>query len=402
MGKSTQETNDAVPPASAGGDLPVVACYVPEFLKKDMNHVYRQVAGLRSYDPVVVTRRREERKRFPFDESLVHLIPKSRARFFRRIWHQQLRNEPIPLGGSELAALEHALEATGARLLHIYFGHVAARLLPYLRRAKVPVVVSFHGADATSGTSQSRYRAALAEVFELSTVVLARSEALLATLRELGCPGDKLRLQRTGLPLDEWPFSQRQAPGDGEWRFAQVCRFVPKKGIETTLRAFAAVRAVHPRSRLTLVGDGEMSGRIQELLTELEISAAVDLPGFLDESGVRGVLAKAHYFFHPSQTDASGNQEGIPNAMLEAMALGLPPLATRHGGIAEAVEDGVSGILVDEGEGGELGRRLLEEMVKSDAYARMGKAARGEIESKFSRELQIRSLEASYGVAMGG
>lgn len=383
---------------------PVVACYVPEFLKRDMNHVYRQVVGLDQYDPVVICRKREEEKRFPFDESRIHRIPKSRGRFFRRAYHEQLRRGPIPLGATEVGALKRVLDQTGAELMHIYFGHVAARLVPYLRRAEIPVVASFHGADATSGTDRPKYQAALLEVFECSSLVLARSNALLDALAKLGCPTEKLRLQRTGLPLDEWPVIDRSIPDSSEvdrpWVFLQVCRLVAKKGIETSLRAFAKIRRDYPSSRFILVGDGLERQALDVLIAELGIGGAIEFRGFLDEAGVRAALSEAHFFFHPSVTDATGNQEGVPNAMLEAMATGLPPLATLHGGIPEAVTSGVSGVLAEEGDHQALAHGALGIMAEPDRYLEMAKAAREEIEEGFSREAQIDSLESHYAEAL--
>lgn len=380
---------------------PVVACYVPEFLKRDMNHIYRQVVGLTRFHPVVITRKREEEERFPFDPSQIRHLPKSRLRFFRRLLHGQLLRAPIPLSSRETAALRKALEETKASLLHVYFGHVAARLLPFLREQRLPTIVSFHGADGSSGLENPRYRGALEEVFQHVTLVLGRSEALLASLEKIGCPPQKLRLQRTGIPLEKWPESARQAPSDGSWRFAQICRLVPKKGLETTLRTFASILRNYPEAQLSLAGDGPESGHVRQLITELGLGHSVTLSGFLDEDGVKRLLADCHFFFHPSRTDADGNQEGIPNAMLEAMAMGIPPLATLHGGIPEAVENKVSGILVAEDDSTKLAHLTLELMAAPpECYASMSTATRQAVSSGFSRQAQIASLEEAYQIAI--
>lgn len=380
---------------------PIVACYVPEFLKQDMNHIYRQVVGLRHFQPVVITRKREEEQRFPFDPSRIRLLPKSRLRFLRRIVHAQILRGPIPLGGRETRELARALQETDATLLHVYFGHVAVRLLPFLRLEKLPTIVSFHGADASSGIGNPRYRHALEELFQHVTLVLGRSQALLSQLATLGCPAEKLRLQRSGIPLEKWPGSVRQPPPEGAWRFAQVCRLVPKKGLETTLRCFATISREYPDARLVLAGDGPEHGRVRHLISELGLEQSVTLRSFLAEDDVRALLCESHFFFHPSCTGPDGNQEGIPNAMLEAMAMGLPPLATFHGGIPEAVEDAVSGILVAENDDTELARRLLLLMAGPPAdYDSMSRSALEAVRAGFSRQAQIASLEENYQLAL--
>lgn len=387
--------------ATSSEKLPIVACYVSEFLKKDMNHIYRQVTGLNNFEPVILTRCREEEEHFPFDPSKIHIIPKSSLRLFRRVWYAQILKAPIPLGKTEVATMRRALEESGAALLHIYFGHVAARLLPLLRETRLPRVVSFHGADATTGLDNSRYREALAEVFEHSTLVLGRSQALLDRLAGIGCPQNKLKLQRTGIPLTDWTASSRHPPEHGAWRFAQVCRFVPKKGLETTLRAFAKIRAQFPEARLTLAGDGPERARVATSIATLGLGDAVDLCNFLDRDGVKRVLADCHFFFHPSVRNEDWGEEGVPNAMLEAMALGIPPLATFHGGIPEAVENGISGLLVPENDDGALARAVIELMhAPPERYHAMSVAAAERIASEFSATAQTCALEKAYHEAI--
>src|SRR5437879_11062682 len=86
----------------------------------------------------------------------------------------------------------------------------------------------------------------------------------------------------------------------------------------------------------------------------------VALPGVVASEKLREIYYASHIFLHPSETGSDGNQEGIPNSMLEAMASGLPVFATDHGGIPEAIENGVSGILVPERDHEALSYALLE------------------------------------------
>ena len=74
------------------------------------------------------------------------------------------------------------------------------------------------------------------DVFASAAVVQARSESLMDDLAKLGCPREKLRLQRTGIPLEEWSFLPRTEPRDHSWRILQSCRLIAKKGVDLTLR----------------------------------------------------------------------------------------------------------------------------------------------------------------------
>ena len=262
------------------------------------------------------------------------------------------------------------------------------------------MIVSFHGADVLVELDKPAYRRAALEVCERATLVLARSRSLVDALRALGCPADKIRLNRTGIPLDEFPYVRRENPG-GRFRLFQACRLIEKKGLPTTLRAFAHFVGVYPESRLTLAGDGPLEAPLRQLAAELGVADRVEFAGFLRQDELRRRLYESHGFLHPSETGYDGNQEGVPNSMLEAMASGLPIFATTHGGIPEAVEHGVSGWLVNEGDHEALGRALVEIASDPDRLAAMGEAASRAVAANFDAEAQARNLEDCYQEAIG-
>jgi colanic acid/amylovoran biosynthesis glycosyltransferase len=124
---------------------PVIASYCATFLKPEMLHIYRQITGLKRCAPVVIAQKRENAERYPFER--VHLVPRPRTHFLRRFWFRQMRDQPWQISEVELSKLFGVLSETRARLLHIYFGHIAVHLLPLIRAWKNPSIVSFHGAD---------------------------------------------------------------------------------------------------------------------------------------------------------------------------------------------------------------------------------------------------------------
>ena len=111
---------------------------------------------------------------------------------------------------------------------------------------------------------------------------------------------------------------------------------------------------------------------------------------------LRDVYYASHIFLHPSETGSDGNQEGIPNSMLEAMATGLPVFATDHGGIPEAIENGVSGILVPERDHEALSQALLQSVQDRDLIARLARNGAKVVAEKFDQRNQIRKLERIY------
>jgi colanic acid/amylovoran biosynthesis glycosyltransferase len=379
--------------------MPVVACYCQDFLKADMQHVHRQIVSLRRWLPRVITQKRAQAARFPFEAKRITVLPPPRWRNARRWWYRRVRHEPLVIPEGRVRELLEAVFRSEAEVVHVFFGHIAVMLLPFLRVCPRPVVVSFHGADAGVDLGQESHAAALREVFARASLVLARSVALLDDLAAAGCPREKLRLQRTGIPLDEWPFVERRPPEDGSWHFLQACRLVPKKGLVCTLRAFAEIGKALPRASLTLAGDGPLGTELRREADRLGLAGRVNFPGFLDAADLRQAMGRAHVFLHPSETPADGNREGVPNAMLEAMATGLPVLATRHGGIPEAIDDGRNGWLVQEGDAAALAEAALRLCADPGGYAAMAGAAHCLTRERFERSGQTLVLEALYDEA---
>jgi glycosyltransferase involved in cell wall biosynthesis len=228
------------------------------------------------------------------------------------------------------------------------------------------------------------------------TRVFARTASLKRAVVELGCDEDKIDVVRTGIPLDEFPFREREFPADGQWHFLQASRLVQKKGIATTLHAFTSFLNRYPQATLTIAGEGPMLVELQQLTRKLKIDSRVMLPGFVSEEKLREIFYASHIFLHPSETGSDGNQEGIPNSMLEAMASGLPVFATEHGGIPEAIENGVSGILVPERDHEALSRALLDAAQNLDLLKRLARNGANVVAEKFDQRNQIRRLEEIY------
>jgi glycosyltransferase involved in cell wall biosynthesis len=359
-----------------------------------MLHIYRQITGLKRCAPVVVAQKRENAETYPFED--VHIIPKPPTHILRRFWFRQLRDQPWQISEAELSDLLRVLTEARARLLHIYFGHIAVHLLPLIRAWKNPSIVSFHGADVMIDMNKPAYREATLQMLEAVTLVLVRSESLRRVLIELGCAPTKIEIQRTGIPLEEFPFRQRVFPKNGEWHFVQAGRLIEKKGLPVTIRAFEVFVRQYPNATLTIAGEGPLLREIETLARELKIAQSVSFTGFLSQEQLREIYYRSHIFLHPSQTGRDGNQEGIPNSMLEAMVTGLPVFATEHGGIPEAIEHGVSGVLVPERDEFALVETLLDAVQDPDLLSRIAQSGAEAVRKNFDLSTQAQRLEEIY------
>lgn len=382
---------------------PVAASFCATFLAPEMRHVYRQIAGLKNFEPLILTHKRQNADDFPFSDDRVIELKRPITRELRRFWYRRVKKAPWQLYPGEVKAIERALRRNDASVLHIWFGHIGMHLLPLLRSKSrpCPAVVSFHGADASVDLDKPGYRTAIEAVFAHADAILVRSQSLAVELCAQGCPADKIRLQRTGLPLDEWPLAEsRCEPENGAWHLVQTCRLIEKKGLNVTLRALAKARQSFPKIHLTIAGEGGLRSSLEALSRALGINDAINFVGFIDQAAMHQLYSDAHLFVHPSRVGGDGNREGVPNAMLEAMATGLPVVATRHGGIPDAVDDGIAGQLVEENDVDGLATAITEVIDDVPRWHAMGRAARSAVVERFEQDRQVEALEAIYREVM--
>lgn len=377
-----------------------VASYCTTFLKPEMQHIYRQITGLRRWETVVLTKERLCDDLYPMAEGALEVLPSVRSNFLRRFWLKYVRRQPPIVYRGEYGVLANLLERQSVDLLHVYFGHTGVHLLPFLKRWPHPTLVSFHGMDVQTRVNDPSYEGKLRELLQTVSLVLARSHSLQDRLLDLGCPPEKLRLNRTGIPLQAFPFSERRRPDEDAWHIIQACRLIEKKGLDDALHAFAGFRQVYPKAQFTIAGEGPLLETLEQLRDELGLHDAVHFTGFLKGNDLAALYKEAHLFLHPSRMTKDQNQEGIPNAMLEAMATGLPVVATLHGGIPEAVRNGQTGLLVPERDRDGLLQSMLKLANEPVEWIRMGAAAATDTASYFEATAQIDRLEGFYDEAV--
>src|SRR5438105_9664024 len=372
----------------------VIASYCSSFLKPEMLHIYRQVKALRGVNTFVMTKELQNAKRFPFSD--VEIIPKQRMNLLRHGWLKFVKRRPPVVYRGEYRVLASLLARRRADLMHIYFGHTGVHLLPFIREWNKPCLVSFHGADVAIKQDVDNYVKKLRVLFDSVAVVLARSQSLADRLIKFGCAPEKIRINRTGIPLHQFSPVPRESPTDGHWQILQACRLIDKKGVGSAIRAFAIFAREFPKAEFTIAGKGPLQPELQGLAQKLGVAGKVHFCGFLSQPDLRDLYGRTHIFIHPSETPPDENQEGVPNSILEAMATGLPIIARRHGGIPEAVTENLNGFLSDERDVKSLGRSMVALANSPQLYARFSAAARLAVAENFDQDITSRELERIY------
>ncbi len=246
--------------------------------------------------------------------------------------------------------------------------------------ANVPLVVHFHGYDASLLPVLDKYRQGYQRMFEQAAALVAVSKEMERDLKSMGAPKDKIFLAPYGVNTTLFTVGD---PAQAGPVFVAVGRFVDKKAPETTLLAFARVLAEAPEARLAMIGDGVLRDSCIRLAQGLGIAHAVDFPGNLPHQDVARAMNQARCFVQHSLTPASGDKEGMPNSVLEASASGLPVVATRHAGIPESVEHGVSGLLCAERDMEAMAEHMLVLARDPEKARTMGLEGRKRMEKRF-------------------
>lgn len=376
---------------------PSFLLYTSGFLAPSMTFIYRQLQGVESqWRPLVATARRFNEQLFPM--SAVHVVAHTRvSRVQTRLASRLAAGRTSPIGGSRARLLGRVVQSEDVRLIHAHFGPSGLEILPLARSMGVPLLVTFHGYDASRLLRNRPYRRQLKALFDYASVITV-SQDMANRLAAVGMDPARATVHYIGAPVSEFSYHAREpisatAARGGRIELLQVSNFVEKKGHQYTIAAFRRFLAGGAKARLTLAGDGPLLPSIRGSAVDLEQCGTLRFVGRVSPSVAAELMASADVFVHHSVTSTDGNMEGIPTVIMEAMATGLPVVSTRHSGIPELVDDNVTGLLVEERDI-EGYARALERLCRSPQD--WGRAARDRVERAFDIDKQNVELAAIY------
>jgi glycosyltransferase involved in cell wall biosynthesis len=293
-----------------------------------------------------------------------------------------------------------------ARLLrdqqvHIVHTHTARSALigaMAARLAGVPMVHHVHSPalrDTENGLRNARNACVERWTLRRARRLIAVSGSLERQLRDQGFGPDVVREVPNGVPTSE-PHRRERAPGE-ELVIGTIALFRPRKGIEVLLDALARLRSTGVPARLHAVGPfetREYEKSVMHLARTLGVQSAVDWAGF--RSDVAAEFARMHVFALPSLFG-----EGMPMVVLEAMAAGLPVVATRVEGVPQVVRDGQDGVLVDPGDADGLAA-ALQRFARGDVDAlALGDSGRERQRRHFSDTAMAAGIASIYQEVLG-
>lgn len=257
-------------------------------------------------------------------------------------------------------------------------------------RGKIATI--FHGIDISSREVLNHYTPEYQQLFRRGDLMLPISDLWAGRLQKMGCPREKIAVSRMGVDMTRFSPRPVKAPAT-PLEIISVARLTEKKGLHVAIEACRQLKEQGMAFRYRILGIGPWERCLRTLIEQYQLEDVVEMPGFKPSHEVKAMLDDADVFLLPSVTGADGDMEGIPVALMEAMAVGIPVVSTLHSGIPELVEADKSGWLVPENDARALAQRLAAfSQLDTDELAPVVKRAREKVEHDFNQQVINREL----------
>jgi len=380
-----------------------IPIYIEKYLTLSMTFIYRQITSVLpdTYKIILTPTQPENLNLFPYPN--IYVKTKSSFELFylkiyRKLFRRSLMtNSDKVLSLSQKKYFMNILKNEKSKFIHAHFGPSAIEIFPLAKKLNKKLLISFHGFDASMLLKSPVYIENLRKILPESYIIVP-SQYMLDKITSIVTKPLKSFIIYYGIPINFFQISDRnhfiKKNNNTKIKLLQVSNFVEKKGHKYTIEAFEQVLKKFPNAELILAGDGLLKSDIERLVNELGISNNVVFKGKVNQEEVRVLMNESDIFLHHSITAESGDQEGIPNVIMEAMATGLPVISTYHAGITELINDGINGYLVTEKDILDYSKKI--EIIISNYNPSIGIKARETIEQEFNLDKQIEKLNSVY------
>ena len=380
-----------------------LAVFVPVVGRASETFVARHVRGLAPEGTVTVTRGVVDDPAWTAEPQVVlaGVRPSPQRRRLDRGFHRIL-GRPKPdhrwrPRREELDRVARALDDARVGIAMTEFLDVWVPVMPWLRSRVERLVAHAHGYDVSLRLRDPWWREQYARAYADVDAVVTVSEHSRRRLLDAGVSPSKVVVVPCGVDVPDRFVERVHRP---VVHVVAVGRMVPKKDPLATVAAFRLASAQQPQLRLTMVGDGPLRAQVEDAVRAGGLSERVRLLGARPHREILELLADADLFAqHSVVSPVDHDEEGLPVAVLEAMAAGLPIVSTRHAGIPEAVEDGATGLLVAEGDVEGMAEALGHLAADPARRASFGAAAHARAADRFSWDRERRDLRALLGLS---
>lgn len=285
-------------------------------------------------------------------------------------------------------ALKRFLESNNIDAVLAEYGPTAVSVMKACKQAGVPLVAQFHGYDAYRESLLAELEGSYRQLFQNAAAVVGVSTHMCEQLKRLGAPEDKLFHNACGAEVSAEPASLQEPATT----FLMVGRLVEKKAPFVSILAFAELLKQVPDARLEIIGDGPLKTPCAQLAKALLVDDRITFSGAQPHDYVLKAMKQASGFVQHSVRAPDGDMEGTPVGVLEAMGMGLPVVSTRHGGIRDIIDEGETGLLVDEYDANGMAAALVQVATQPEYAKQLGEQARARVLQNWTTEKSVERL----------
>lgn len=381
-----------------------VAHSLYNWLPGTMIWVYNQLKYLPDVQSIVLAEQVQNKEVFPWSpvyipQVLMNPLAYKMLLVARRLgsqWHPKVHHEGVR---QHLPAI-----------LHSHFGDRGWHDRAFAGKYSLKHVVTFYGYDVSMlPVNRPYWKKRYKQLFESADRFLCEGPFMAQSLAALGCPQEKITVQRLGIETERIPYQRRELGKDNLLKILIAGSFREKKGIPVALEAIAVLYKEYKGIQVTLIGDAGTrkpdqveKEKILKVIRENHLDSIVDMVGFQPYETLIQEFYRNHIFLSPSVTAADGDTEGgAPVTIIEAAASGMPVVSTTHCDIPYIIKDKEAGFLVPERDVSALVNALRYFIDSRNLIEEMGRNAHEYITMRHSAKKQALTLKDIYNNSIG-
>ena len=380
---------------------PKVAHVKPVYLEKTEVWVWEYIRNLTKYDPFIICEVEKNLDLFPFKP--IYKIDPTKG--IKKALGSMVRAF-VPRHLAVEEAMAEVIKNNSPALIHAHFGSNGVYSSPLSSRFNIPLVTSFYGFDTSYQgladkmrkiklpTDRLYWELAYKRLWEVGSAFTVTCELMKNTLvNVLGAPEEKVHILHLGMNLEKYKLQIKKPTTSPVILIAN--RFVPKKGTEYAIKAFAKVLSQYPEATLRIIGDGPDKEKIVAQVSSLGITKSVKFLGLLGYNDYMAEMQKADLFLSPSVKVLGDEEGGINTTVIEAMAVGTHVFATTESG-TELIYHEKTGYMVEQNNADDLASKMISFIKSPNRWGELALNARKHVEMEFDNKKQSKKLEDIY------
>lgn len=374
-----------------------ILVYNESFFEISQTFVYHQILGLsKQFNVELLSYKFKNPHGFNvagFEKHKINIPHSFIDRVVSKIY-RELTESPLHVTLTSHLLLRNLFENKQYRAIHAHFGYNGLDILDYAKKYNIPLVVTFHGHDASAMLKNDEYRRKLPELFDYVSGIHLVSEHMIS---KLGVEKwiDKVEVIPCAVDPSEFDLiGESSIQSSKKIKIVHAGRITGKKGVPDLIKVFAKLNKRFDNIELHIAGNGEEYDECLKLAKRFNLENDIKFYGSVTHNQIKSILKNGDIFVLNSRISEEGDMEGTPVTLLEAMCLGKAVVSTNHAGIPYVIDDGINGLLVEEKNNGQLEKALSAVIKFDEMRAELGTKAKKTIHASYTMKQMQEKIES--------